>query len=139
MIKDSPNVYKLRGVDNLTDIEIALARATRQLSSSTAVPRRACIEIVSDVLLQHHSLATRKWLISLVQELTSKGFTTMAVVNPDISPNEVPAILNLFDGEIRVTEKETPEGTKQTLKIKKLINQKYSDKEVVLNKEKLAT
>ncbi len=139
MIKDSPNVYKLRGVDNLTDIEIALARATRQLSSSTAVPRRACIEIVSDVLLQHHSLATRKWLISLVQELKSKGFTTMAVVNPDISPNEVPAILNLFDGEIRVTEKETPEGTKQTLKIKKLINQKYSDKEVVLNKEKLAT
>ena len=51
---------------------------------------------------------------------------------------EFEAILGVFDGEIRVTEKETPEGTKQTLKIRKLINQKYLDNEAVLSKEKLA-
>jgi hypothetical protein len=48
------------------------------------------------------------------------------------------AILGVFDGEIRLSEKMTPEGTKQTLKIKKLINQKYSDKEIILNKEALS-
>jgi hypothetical protein len=51
---------------------------------------------------------------------------------------ELQAILGVFDGEIRVSEKETPEGTKQTLKIRKLINQKYSDKEIILNKEALS-
>ena len=131
-----PNVFRLEGVENLTEIDIALAKAFRTLNSSAADSRRICIEAVSDILLQHHATTTRKWLSALLPTLRANGFTTLAVVDPQIHPTEeLQAVLSVFDGEIRITEKETPQGAKQTLKIRKLINQKYSDKEIVLSKE----
>jgi KaiC/GvpD/RAD55 family RecA-like ATPase len=137
---DLPNVFRLKGVENLTEIDIALAKASRQLGTSTTSSRRACFEIVSDVLLQHHAIVTRKWLGGLIQDLKLNGFTILAVVDPSMHPSEeLQAVLGVFDGEIRVIEKETPEGTKQTLKIKRLVNQKYSDKEIVLDKEALSS
>jgi hypothetical protein len=51
---------------------------------------------------------------------------------------ELQAVLSVFEGEIRVREKETPEGTKQILKIRKLINQRYLDKEIILSKERVS-
>jgi hypothetical protein len=67
-----------------------------------------------------------------------KGFTILAVVDPSMHPSEeLQAVLGVFDGEIRITEEETPEGTKQILKIRKLINQKYLDNEAVITKERL--
>jgi KaiC/GvpD/RAD55 family RecA-like ATPase/tetratricopeptide (TPR) repeat protein len=139
MIQNMPNVHKLKGVENLTDIDIALTKAVRTLKPTAADPKRICIEIVSDVLLQHHAVATRRWLNELLPTLKSKGFTILAVVDPSMHPSEeLQAILGVFDGEIRVSEKETPEGTKRTLKIRKLTNQRYSDKEIALNKEALS-
>ncbi|NIU39595.1 hypothetical protein GWN65_06420, partial [Candidatus Bathyarchaeota archaeon] len=78
MIKSLPNVFKLKGVENLTNIEIALISAFRGLEKSPNGPRRACIEIISDVLLQHHAVTTRRWLAGLLPDLRSKGFTTLA-------------------------------------------------------------
>jgi tetratricopeptide (TPR) repeat protein/KaiC/GvpD/RAD55 family RecA-like ATPase len=139
MFQTLPNVFKLKNVENLTDIDIALTKAFRMLKSAETGPKRICIEILSDVLLQHHAVNTRRWLSALLPTLKLKGFTILAVVDPSMHPSdELQAILGVFDGEIRVTEKETPGGTKQTLKIRKLINQKYLDNEVVLRKEKLA-
>jgi hypothetical protein len=60
MIKSLPNVFKLKGVESLTDIDIALIKAFRMLDASRSGPRRACIEIISDVLLRHHAVITRK-------------------------------------------------------------------------------
>jgi KaiC/GvpD/RAD55 family RecA-like ATPase len=138
MVKDLSNVYKLKGVDNLTDIDISLAKASRQLDSSQKSSRRACVEIVSDALLQHHAVNTRKWLSGLIQDLKSKGFTILAVINPQMHPSEeVQSILSLFDGEIKITEKETPQGVKQTLRVKRLSNQKFLDNELALDKKKL--
>jgi hypothetical protein len=45
----------------------------------------------------------------------------------------------VFDGEIRVSERETPEGIKQTLRNQKLVNQKYLEDELTLTKEKLSS
>jgi tetratricopeptide (TPR) repeat protein/KaiC/GvpD/RAD55 family RecA-like ATPase len=139
MFQASLNVFKLKGVENLTDIDIALTKAFRMLKPAETGPKRICIEIISDALLQHHAVNTRRWLSALLTTLKLKGFTILAVVDPSMHPaEELQAILGVFDGEIRVTEKETPEGTKRTLKIRKLINQKYSDKEIILNKEALS-
>jgi hypothetical protein len=92
--------------------------------------------VVSDVLLQHHVVNTRRWLSALLPTLKSKGFTILAVVDPQMhSPEELQAVVDVFDGEIRVTEKDTPEGNKQKLKIRRLVNQKYLDKEISLNRE----
>lgn len=134
------NVFKLRGVENITDINIALSSAFRTLDVWVKKPRRICIEIISDVLLQHHAVHTRRWLNALIPELRSKGFTTLAVVDPRMHPpQEVRAILDLFDGEINIYKKEAMKGPEKYLKIKKMTGQEYQDSELRLRKEKLQT
>jgi len=138
IIKSLPNVFKLKGVESLTDINIALSSAFRKLDKMPSGPRRACIEIISDVLLQHHAVQTRRWLNGLLPELKSKGFTTLAVIDPEIHPRqEVRAIVGVFEGEISVYEKETEKGLQKFLKIEKMINQEYSKSELPLQEEKL--
>ncbi len=140
IIKSLSNVFKLKGVENLTDINIALTSAFRKLDASLRKPRRACVEIVSDVLLQHRAIQTRRWLTGLMPELRSKGFTTLAVMNPQMHPpEEVHAILGLFEGEINIYEKETTKGLKKCLRIKKMYNQRYLESELPLRKEKMRT
>ena len=125
------NVTNLRGTENLTAINIALTSEFRKLSPNPSGARRACIEILSDVLLQHHAVVTRKWLVELLSELTSKGFTTLGVINPQMhSPEEVQAIIGLFDGEIAITEKETEQGPRETLKVKNVSTNELNKKEI---------
>jgi KaiC/GvpD/RAD55 family RecA-like ATPase len=138
MIKSLPNVFKLNGVESLTDIDITLIKAFRMIDTPRSGPRRACIEIISDVLLQHHAVITRKWLNGLLSELKSRCFTTLAVVNPHMHPQEeVQAILGLFEGEIKMYEKETEKGTEKILRIRKMYNQRYLENELALTREKL--
>ena len=135
IINDLPNVFKLKGVENLTDISIELSKAFRRLDESPTGPRRACIEIVSDVLLQHNTVQTRRWLTDIVTEFKSRGFTILAMVNPRMhSPQEVHAILSLFDGEITISEKESEKGLRRFLKIKRMYGQKYLEGKLLLSK-----
>ncbi|MCK4435773.1 tetratricopeptide repeat protein, partial [Candidatus Bathyarchaeota archaeon] len=125
-IKDASNVFKLKGVENLTDINIALSSAFRKLKSLKGTGR-VCIEIVSDILLQHRAVQTRRWLNALIPELRSKGFTTLAVMDPGMhTSQEVRAVLDVFEGEMSIYEKETEKGLEKFLKVKKMTNQKYS-------------
>ncbi|MGD0405585.1 MAG: ATPase domain-containing protein [Candidatus Bathyarchaeia archaeon] len=138
MIESLPNVFKLKGVDCVTDLDIALVKSFRNMPASQTGPKRFCITIISDVLLQHHAVITRKWLSGLIPDLKSKGFTTLAVINPEMHPpEEVQAILGLFDGEIRISEKETEKGLEKVLRIRKLYNQRYLENEIALTREKL--
>jgi len=133
IVKSLPNVVKLKGVENLTDISIALTSAIRKLDASVKGFKRACIEIVSDVLLQHHAVQTRRWLTALTAELRSMGFTTLAVIDPQMhAPEELHAILGVFDGEINVYERETEKGSRRFLKIKKMTNQKHLENDMPL-------
>jgi hypothetical protein len=69
-------------------------------------------------------------------KLKSEGFTTLAVMNPQMHPSqEFQAILDLFDGEINIFEKETEKGPQVLLKIKRMSNYKYLDNELLLKKE----
>jgi KaiC/GvpD/RAD55 family RecA-like ATPase len=138
MTKSLPNIFKLRGVENLTDIDIALTKALQITDTSKSGPQRACIEIISDILLQHHAVTTRRWLVGLLPDLKSKGFTTLAVINPQMHPQEeVQAILGLFEGEIRIFERETKEGLQKFLRIRKMYDQRYLENELSLKKERL--
>ena len=140
MMQSLPNVVKLKGVENLTEIDIALVKAFRGLSLAAADRKRACIEIVSDVLLQHHAVITRKWLSALLPDLKAQGFTALAVIDPQMHPpEESRAIISLFEGEIAITEKETAKGLEKILRVRKLVNQKYLEDELTLTKEKLSS
>ena len=134
IIQNLPNVFKLKGVENLTEIDIALIKMFRQLNPAITSPRRICVEILSDALLQHHAVNTRRWLSALLPTLKSKGFTVLAVINPQMHPpEESQAIRSLFDGEIEVAEK----GLAKILRVKRFANQRYLEEELVLVKEKL--
>lgn len=138
IVKEAPNVFKLKGVENLTDISIALTSAIRKLEPSLKGPRRICLDLVSDVLLQHHAVQTRRWLTSLLAELKSTGFTTLAVIDPQMHPSEeLHAILGLLDGDINIYEKETDEGLRKYLRIKKMGNSKYLEDELPLSRARL--
>jgi len=135
----NPNVVKIKGIESLTEIDIALTKVFRKLNPTATGPKRACIEIISDVLLQHHTVVTRKWLSELLPDLKAKGFTILAVIDPQLHPQEeTQAVLGLFDGEIRISEKENAKGTERVLKIRRLYNQKYQENEIILTKEKLS-
>jgi KaiC/GvpD/RAD55 family RecA-like ATPase len=134
IIKDAPNIIKLKGVENLTDISIALSSAFRGWDTRKHGVGRGCIGIVSDVLLQHHAVVTRKWLASLIPELRVKGFTTLAVLDPEMhTSQEARAILDLFQGEITIYEKKTEDTAEKYLRIRKMQNCKYSGKELHLS------
>ncbi len=138
VIKNLPNVSKLKGTENLTDIDIALTKALRSINQANTNNKRICIEIISDVLLQHHALITRKWLSGMLPMLKNKGFTILGVINPQMhTQEETQAIQGLFEGEIKLSERETNNGMEKTLRIRKLYNQKYIENEILLHREKL--
>ena len=123
----------------MTDINIALTSAFRKLDTSLRAPRRACIEIISDILLQHHALPIRRWLTALIPELKSRGFTTIAVMNPYMHPSQdVQAIQDIFDGEISIYERENKMSQERILRIKRMVNQRYLDNELLIKKERIS-
>jgi len=139
IIKNMPNVCRLKGVENLTDVDIALAKAFRTLNTSITIPRRICIEILSDVLLLHHAVNTRRWLGGLLSTLKLNGFTILAVLNPQMHPQEeVQAILDLFDGEILLYERTKLQEVQQILRVNRMHGQRFLKTESILNKEKLS-
>jgi len=63
--------------------------------------------------------------------LKSKGFTTLAVMNPYMhASEEVQAVVGLFEGEISIYERESSEGLEKFLRIRKMRNQRYVEHEV---------
>jgi hypothetical protein len=50
---------------------------------------------------------------------------------------ELQAILALFDGEIRISEKETEKGSEKTLTIRRMYNQKYIEKDLPLKRDRM--
>jgi tetratricopeptide (TPR) repeat protein len=132
-LQNQPNIIQIKGTENLTEIGISLVKLQRQIPNSNMDNRRICLEIVSDVLLQHHAVATRRWLSGLLANLRAEGFTVFAIVDPQMhAREELQAVLGLFEGEIQIVETNTTKGVQKILKIKRLLNQKFSDKEIIM-------
>ncbi len=132
IVRPSANILILKGIENLTNINIALTQAIRKLDPSIQ-NKRICLDVISDILLQHHSVQTRKWLLELITQLKVAGFTTLAVMNPQMHPSEeMSAVLSLFDGEITIEEAETEQGTARFLRVKRMSNQRFSREKTCL-------
>ncbi len=131
--QNASNISTFRGVEDLTGISINLTRTIRNLPESAKMSKRICIDILSDVLLQHGSVQTRKWLAEILTLLRSAEFTTLAFLDPEMhSSEEMHAVVVLFDGEINISEVETAEGLQRLLKIKRMNNQEYMEDEILL-------
>lgn len=124
-VPDLPNITKLRSKTDINNLNMALARENRNLLTQES-PKRLCVEIISDVLLEYGVTTARKWVSELVTDLGSKGFTVLAVLDPGMHPSDhANAIINLFDGEISLIQSRDPYECRKSLLIKKLRNQDY--------------
>ncbi len=139
LIESRPNTLKLQGIENLTDINITLTSAFREINRRFKEdPRRACVGILSDILLEHGAVRTRKWLTGLLSALKSERFTSIVLLNPQMhSKEEVQAVLDPFEGEIDIYEKETKDGLRKFLRIKRMFNQRYLENQMLLDKDEL--
>ena len=132
-VPDLPNVYKLHSKSDINNLHIALVKAYRTVNKSSR--KRICVNVVSDVLVEYRVRTTRKWLAELTTDLISKGFTILAVVNPQMhTPEEHSSVLDLFDGEISLTQTEDPLECKKSIRIRKLRNQDYIKNPICLTK-----
>jgi hypothetical protein len=125
-VPDLSNVFKLQGKTDLNNLGIALTKAYRNLDLKLDQPKRICIEILSEVLEDYGSNTTRKWISDLITNYGAKGFTLLAVINPRMHASEaLYAVLDLFDGEISITQSDDPLDCKKSILVKKLRNEDY--------------
>ena len=124
-VPDLPNVYRLQSKTDITNLGIVLTKAYRNIDQSST-KKRVCVEIISDVLVNQGIKITRDWISGLITDLGAKGFTMLAVINPTMHPpDQANAVLDLFDGEISITQSDDPLDCKKSILVKKLRNQDY--------------
>jgi len=125
-VPDLPNVYRLQSKTDLNNLGIALAKAYRSLNQNLNQPKRICVEILSEVFVNYGSIITRKWISDLITNYGAKGFTMLALINPRMHTSEdLYTVLDLFDGEISITQTKDPLECKTSIRIEKLRNQDY--------------
>lgn len=113
-IPPSKNTVLGKGIDNLTELNFQISETLNSVQ-----PKRIVLEILSDVLLRHKALQTRKWLNELLEKLRSKNITTLAVINPYMhASEEAQAIVDLFDGYLEIIEKDVEGQSRKLLCIR---------------------
>jgi archaellum biogenesis ATPase FlaH len=131
------NIVKIQSVQNLYDLNISFTKAVETMPKTSSV-KLIIIDLLSDILLEHKALTTRKWLDDFIAKRKGEGFTILAVLNPLItSQQETQTIMDLFDGLIEIYEKEMKERTRRFLIVKKMYGRKYIETEVMLDRDKL--
>ncbi len=118
----------------LTNLTEMLLETTEFLQQSEGSDKRACVDVLSDVLLQHGPLNSRKWLSDLIRKLKANGFTTLAVLDPKLHESkESQALLNLFDGEIEINERDVEGTTRQLLRVRRMYDTPYTQSWIQLS------
>jgi KaiC/GvpD/RAD55 family RecA-like ATPase len=134
---DKANIFKIQGVQNLNDVNISLGKAMES-TISKSTNRVLIIDLLSDILLEHKALTTRKWLDDFVAKRKAENYTVLGTLNPLIvSDQERQTIIDLFDGVIEIFEKEHAERPKRYLVVRKMYARKYTDAAIELDRDRL--
>jgi len=105
-VPPAQNTLPGKGIENLTELSLTITETINSLQ-----PSRVVVQFLSDVLLRHKALQTRKWLSELLDKFRAKNITTLVLLNPLMhSSEEVQAIVDLFNGNIELIEKPQIEG-----------------------------
>lgn len=126
-VRNLPNTCVYSGVEALTNLTVDLVSSVKATEISSNNPKRACIEILADVLSHFKVVETKKWLNALFPELKRRHITTIAVLDPgEHPPMDTRAVSNIFDGEIEIYEKETKMGMQKYLRVRRMPNHDFS-------------
>jgi len=135
--QDNQNVYRVGGVDNLTEINLKTTNVLQKMNE-TKKGKVVCMDIISDILLQHGLVTTRKWLIDFIARMRSNSMTTIMILNSQMhSKEDLESILGLFDGQIDVWEQGMREIARKQLKVKRMYRHVYDDQSIPLEKSEL--
>ena len=127
-VPPSKNVLPGKGIENLTELNFQITEAIDSIQ-----PKRVAMDILSDILLRHKALQTRKWLSELLERLRSKGITALAVLNPYMHSNEeVQAVVDLFDGNLEVFKSDLEGTLTNFLRVKWMHGVEVAEKEFPL-------
>lgn len=134
-----PNLLKIPSIENLNEASISLSLTLKDvLAKEKATKRIMIIDILSDLLLRYKSVVTRRWLTDFVGKRKAEDFTIIATLNPLVTTKEeTQSIIDFFDGVIEIFEKPLMERSRRFLMIRKMYGQKYSDSEVLMDRDKL--
>ena len=134
-----PNLLKIPSFENLSEANISLGLVLKNvLAKEKATKRIMIIDILSDLLLRYKSVVTRRWLTDFVGKRKAEGFTIIATLNPlTTTKEETQNIIDFFDGVIEIFEKPLMERSRRFLMIRKMYGQRYSDNEVLMDRDKL--
>jgi len=101
-------------LESLTQLSIRISQAADEVKA-----KRVVLGILSDVLLQHKALQTRRWLNAVLEKLKARGITTLATINPYMfRGEEVQGIVDQFDGVLEISEKDIEGSPRQLLRVK---------------------
>ncbi len=133
------NLYKIPSIENLSDASISLTIAIREVrSKEKSASGLMILDILSDILLRHKAITTRKWLLDFVGKRKAEGFTIIATLNPlTTTKEETQSVIDSFDGVIEIYERALMERSRRFLVVKKMYGRRYSENELLLDKDKL--
>ena len=129
-VPPAQNTLPGKGIENLTELNLTITETINSLH-----PSRLVVQFLSDVLLRHKALQTRKWLSELLDKFKAKEITALVVLNPFMhAPEEVQAIVDLFNGNIELIEKQVEGQLRKTLIIKWMHGIETAEKEFPLER-----
>jgi archaellum biogenesis ATPase FlaH len=134
-----PNLLKIPNIENLSETNISLGITLKEVMAKEKASRPIMIlDLLSDLLLRYKSITTRRWLTDFVGKRKAEGFTIIATLNPlTTTKEETQSIIDFFDGVIEIFEKPIAERTRRFLMIRKMYGQRYSENEMIMDKDKL--
>jgi KaiC/GvpD/RAD55 family RecA-like ATPase len=139
--KTPPNqelVHCIPDIENLSNLNISLSNGITDLHLDNAARKIFIVEILSDLLLRHKLLTTRRWLSDFAAKRKSQGFTVLGTLNPfTASKEDTQTLMDFFDGVLEISEKEYEGKVRRFIAIKKMYGRKYPETELLLDKEKL--
>lgn len=132
-------MIKIPPIENLSDATLSVNLALRDIVKKESKSNPLIIiDILSDLLLRYKSVTTRRWLSDFVGKRKAEGFTILATLNPlTATKEETQNIIDFFDGVIEIFEKPVMERSRRFLIIKKMYGRRYSDSEMLMDKDKL--
>lgn len=135
------NCIQIKGVERLTELSVSLTTLLNNIEKKIAAdekPKRIVLDILSDMLLSNQSVNTRKWLRETITKFKQKNFTILATLNPHMhSKEETQSLLDLFDGQVDIYEKDMQGEPCMFMRVKRLSSSKFSTKETQLIREDL--
>jgi KaiC/GvpD/RAD55 family RecA-like ATPase len=138
VLSRSANLYKIPSIDSLSDINIAFMEIVGERANDRSDNKLVIFDLLTDMLLLHKGVTARKWFSDFVARRKAEGFTVLAFLNPLVaSTEETQTLIDLFDGVIEIYEKELRERSRRFLVIKRMYGQKYSESELMLDKDRL--